>query len=81
MAILVTHVPGGLGVLEAVVSAILPGAAAIGGLIVFRAIYFLLPLLLGLPAFAISEVAVRRGRKKQLEKRIEQPPQSQAQLL
>nr|WP_244919774.1 lysylphosphatidylglycerol synthase domain-containing protein [Rhizobium grahamii] len=51
MAILLSHVPGGLGVLEAVVSAILPGAASIGGLIVFRAIYFLLPLLLGVAGF------------------------------
>lgn len=60
-AALVSHVPGGLGVLEATVAYLLPDAAAIGALIAFRAVYFFLPLSLGLPAFLISEHVLRGG--------------------
>lgn len=43
---LVSHVPGGLGVFEAVVLAIVPGdkAALFGALIAYRIVYYLLPL-------------------------------------
>jgi len=78
VAILVAHVPGGLGVLEATVTTVLPGAASIGGLVAFRVIYFLLPLLLGLP---ISELIIGSGKKTHLDKGSEKPPQPQAQLL
>lgn len=44
---LVTHVPGGLGVIEGVVLLLLPNAFIIGALVVFRLTYFLLPLLIG----------------------------------
>ena len=62
IAALLAHVPGGLGVIETVVSMLIPGAELIGGLLLFRAIYFLVPLALGLLCFAGSEVAIR-GRK------------------
>jgi uncharacterized membrane protein YbhN (UPF0104 family) len=52
---LASHVPGGLGVLEATVLYLLPGGAAIGALIAFRVVYFFVPLAFGLPLFAISE--------------------------
>ncbi|MBZ9792577.1 lysylphosphatidylglycerol synthase domain-containing protein [Rhizobium sp. 3T7] len=81
VAILVAHVPGGLGVLEATVTTVLPGAASIGGLVAFRVIYFLLPLLLGLPVFAISELIIGSGKKTHLDKGSKKPPQPQAQLL
>lgn len=55
---LVSHVPGGLGVLEAAVLYLLPGAASIGALIVFRVVYFFVPLAIGLPLFLISEYAL-----------------------
>lgn len=59
---LLTHVPGGVGVIEAVVSALLPGADVVGALIVFRVAYFLIPFILGTAGFAVSELARRRQR-------------------
>jgi glycosyltransferase 2 family protein len=59
-AALMSHVPGGLGVLEATVAYLLPDAAAIGALIAFRAVYFFLPLSIGLPAFLVSEHVLRK---------------------
>jgi uncharacterized membrane protein YbhN (UPF0104 family) len=65
IAVLVTHVPGGLGVLEATVRHVMPGSASIGALVAFRAIYFLLPLASGLGLLAISEVRNRvKGRHR-----------------
>src|SRR5690606_10322041 len=40
LAALVSHVPGGLGVLEATFLWLLPGAAAVGAVIAFRVVYF-----------------------------------------
>lgn len=54
IAALIAHVPGGLGVIEAVVATTLPGAAVIAGLIIFRAVYFLVPLLPGAALLAYS---------------------------
>lgn len=56
---LVSHVPGGLGVLEATVLYLLPGAAAIGAVVAFRVVYFFIPLALGLPLFLASEYLLR----------------------
>ncbi|UEM01845.1 hypothetical protein JL101_017770 [Skermanella rosea] len=56
---LVAHVPGGLGVIEGVVLLLLPGAQVFGALVVFRAVYFLVPLAIGGTAFLVSE-AMRR---------------------
>ncbi len=53
---LVSHVPGGLGVLEFVIGSILGIGEVIGALIVFRVLYFLLPLLLGGALLAGSEL-------------------------
>lgn len=58
-AALVSHVPGGLGVLEATVDFLLPNAEAIGALIAFRAVYYFLPLSIGLPTFLVSERMLR----------------------
>lgn len=60
-AALVSHVPGGLGVLEATVDYLLPNASAIGALIAFRAVYFFLPLSIGLPTFLVSEQVLRKS--------------------
>jgi glycosyltransferase 2 family protein len=51
---LMSHVPGGLGVLEATVVYLIPGAGSLAALIAFRVIYFFVPLLLGLPLFLAS---------------------------
>lgn len=60
IASLITHVPGGVGVLETVITSMLPGARLLGGLIMFRIVYFLVPLLLGATLFAASEMIRRR---------------------
>jgi glycosyltransferase 2 family protein len=57
---LVSHVPGGLGVIESVVMYLLPGAELIGALIVFRFVYFLVPLVMGSVLFAVTELTIRR---------------------
>ncbi len=67
-ASLLAHVPGGLGVIEAVVAFLLPGADVIGALIVFRVVYFLIPLVLGAASFAVLELS-RRGQPDDHEDR------------
>ncbi|WP_134499148.1 lysylphosphatidylglycerol synthase domain-containing protein [Microvirga pakistanensis] len=57
---LISHVPGGLGVIESVVMYLLPGQDLIGPLLVFRFVYFLIPLCLGIPLFVITELVYRR---------------------
>ena len=54
-----SHVPGGLGVIESVVMYLLPQTDLIGPLLVFRFIYYLIPLALGGTLFAASELAFR----------------------
>ena len=61
IASLIAHVPGGLGVIEAVVATVLPGAGVVAGLIIFRAVYFLVPLLPGATLLAFSLASVRKG--------------------
>ena len=56
---LVSHVPGGLGVIESVVLFLLPQADLIGALIVFRFAYFLVPLGIGSCMFALAELTFR----------------------
>lgn len=69
MVTIVSHVPGGLGVLEATMLAVLPSTAAIGALVVFRVLYFLVPLAVGVPAFVVSEARHRRHRQKRYSQR------------
>lgn len=57
---LVSHVPGGLGVLESVVLALIPGSEAIGGVVLFRVAYFLVPFAIGLLVLGLSEILRRR---------------------
>jgi glycosyltransferase 2 family protein len=59
---IITHVPGGLGVIEAVFLSVVPGANVVGALVAFRAIYYLIPFLLGSLALGIFEL-VRRHRR------------------
>lgn len=58
-AAILSHVPGGLGVLEAVVMSFSPEVSTFGGLVAFRVAYFLIPLGLGATLFAGFE-AYRR---------------------
>lgn len=61
IATVVTHVPGGVGVFEAVVIAVVPGdkAALFAALIAYRVIYYLLPLAVGIVLLTWAEG--RRG--------------------
>lgn len=55
VATLITHVPGGLGVIESVVTLLISSEAVIGAVIVFRLVYFIVPLVLGATTFAVIE--------------------------
>jgi len=63
----VTHVPAGLGVLEAVFVALLsyrvPEATLLGALLAYRGLYYLLPLAVALGAYLVMEIRVRRRRR------------------
>lgn len=61
-AAILSHVPGGLGVIEAVILSLVPGANVIGALIAFRVIYYLIPFLIGGVVLGVSEI-VRRQRR------------------
>ena len=61
-AAIASHVPGGLGVIEAVILSLVPGANVVGALVAFRALYFLLPFLIGSVVLGIAEI-VRRQRR------------------
>lgn len=61
---LVSHVPGGLGVIESVVTFLLPAANIIGAVLAFRFLYFLVPLALGGILFAVAEIVFRRRRPR-----------------
>lgn len=63
LAILITHAPGGLGVLEATVRHVMGDQASIGSLVAFRVIYFFIPFFIGLPLALIVE-GVFRARKR-----------------
>lgn len=57
-----SQVPGGVGVFEGLMVVLLPGtpvAALLGSLLVFRAIYYLLPLAVAAAALGLYEVAQR----------------------
>ncbi len=69
VAILITHAPGGLGVLEVTVRHVMGDQASIGALVAFRVIYFLIPLAIGLPMSLMTE-AVFRLRKRQVENTV-----------
>jgi glycosyltransferase 2 family protein len=60
VASLISHVPGGLGVTEFVVLSFLPSAETWGALIVFRMIYYIVPLALGGIVLGVSELRERR---------------------
>ena len=57
------HAPGGLGVLETIMLHLLPGANVLAALVLFRVIYYLLPLCFGVPLFALSEAMLGRERQ------------------
>jgi uncharacterized membrane protein YbhN (UPF0104 family) len=61
MSALVGHVPGGWGLIEYIVTSALEGPQLLAGLIIFRAGYYLLPLVVGIGVFVVDEVSGRRS--------------------
>lgn len=59
IAAIVSHVPGGLGVLEATIVHVLPGAESIAAVIAYRVIYYFIPLLIGVSLFIGSEFILK----------------------
>jgi glycosyltransferase 2 family protein len=62
-AAIIGHVPGGWGVLEFIVTRALDGPQVIAGIIVFRAVYYLAPLILGVATLMVDELT-GRGREE-----------------
>ncbi len=58
-AAIASHVPGGLGVIEGVVMYLLPQANLLSAVILFRAVYYLLPLPLGGLCLLAAEIYFR----------------------
>lgn len=62
----VTHVPAGLGVLEAVFVALLsyqvPEARLLAALLAYRGLYYLLPLVIAMGVYGVTEARARRLR-------------------
>ncbi|MGE5538148.1 MAG: lysylphosphatidylglycerol synthase transmembrane domain-containing protein [Gemmatimonas sp.] len=61
---LVGHVPGGWGLFEYIVTESLDDPKVIAGVVLFRAVYFLMPLAIGLGTFLSDEIGRRRARKR-----------------
>ena len=63
---LVSQVPGGIGVFETVIvlllREILPSPQILGALLAFRAIYYLLPLVVALVLMGVHEIVEKRGK-------------------
>ena len=60
---ILSHVPGGIGVIEAVVLAAAPGAEVLGAMLTFRVLYYFVPLLIGDIVLAVTEWRSRRHRQ------------------
>ncbi len=62
---IVSHVPGGVGVFEAVILYTLPNVPAdalMGSLLAYRAVYYVVPLVFGALLFGSKELAAQRRR-------------------
>jgi phosphatidylglycerol lysyltransferase len=62
---IVSHVPGGVGVFEAVMLLALPGVppdALLGSLLAYRGVYYLVPLVFGTLLFGSKELSAQRSR-------------------
>lgn len=68
---IVSHLPGGIGVFESVILLALPRAepsALIGSLLAYRAIYYLLPLVIAAVIFGAKELAAQRATLARVER-------------
>src|SRR5580692_4786253 len=63
---IVSHVPGGLGVFETVIVFALrrpdvPASSLIGSMLIYRAVYYLAPLMAATVLFGLKELSAQRG--------------------
>lgn len=61
---ILAHVPGSWGLLEYVFATAFSGPGVVTGLLLFRAIYYLLPLFVGFAVWLADEVAARREPRR-----------------
>jgi uncharacterized membrane protein YbhN (UPF0104 family) len=61
VAALISHVPGGLGVIEYIILSFFPNAPVFGPTLVYRTIYYLVPLAIGALVFAATAFRRRRA--------------------
>lgn len=65
LAVVITHVPGGVGIIESTVLLMLPQelspAALLASLIVYRVVYFIIPFCIACLLFVAEEVFARRA--------------------
>ena len=62
---IISHVPGGVGVFEAVILFTLPNVPAdalLGSLLAYRAVYYVVPLVFGTLLFGCKELSTQRAR-------------------
>lgn len=62
---IISHIPAGVGVFEAVILLTLPGVptdALLGSLLAYRAVYYLVPLVFGTLLFGSKELSAQRSR-------------------
>jgi uncharacterized membrane protein YbhN (UPF0104 family) len=69
MTALIGHVPGGWGVLEYITTTSLSGGEVLAGIVLFRAVYYLVPLLLGLVVFLVDEIVSRHKQVEEIPSR------------
>jgi glycosyltransferase 2 family protein len=62
---MLSHVPGGLGVIESVILFLMGGGQVIGAVLVFRIIYFFVPLVFGGSAFVLIEFGLLVRSRRQ----------------
>jgi uncharacterized membrane protein YbhN (UPF0104 family) len=73
VAVVFSHVPGGVGVLDLVVVALTHASrkdAVVAALLAFRVIYYLIPTLVALPVFVLHEATIRGSRTNRLVSRL-----------
>jgi uncharacterized membrane protein YbhN (UPF0104 family) len=63
VATILSHIPGGLGVIEGTVLYLLPQSGLLAAVLVFRAVYFLVPFSVGSLLFLVTELFYR-GRRR-----------------
>lgn len=65
IAAVIAHIPGGLGVTEAIfvgaLSGALPAHEVLAAVLLYRVIYCLIPLAIAIPAYLITEARLRKG--------------------